>query len=493
MGLVWTVQNTGKLGDSIVITAPPTPGADRATAAAVPTGFPANFVFGSATAAYQIEGAAAQDGRTPSIWDTFSHTPGKVLGGDTGDVACDHYQRYAADVELMAELGLDAYRFSVSWSRIRPGGTGPANQQGIDFYSRLVDELCAAGISPVLTLYHWDLPQELEDQGGWTSRDTAYRFGEFADLVAAALGDRVDMLTTLNEPWCSAFLGYAHGEHAPGRTEPAASIAAAHHLLLGHGLAAQAVRARYADLPVSITLNPAVVRGVGEGNMEAVRRIDGIANRIFTGPLRRGAYPADVVADLAAITDFAFVADGDLSIINTPLDVLGLNYYQPMLVADPESTEHADAPAAGAAFPGSEGVKVPRLQAPRTGQGWAIDPTGLTELLVRTGQECPGLPLMVTENGCAFPDVVDADGQVHDPARIDFLRRHLLAVLDARAAGVDVRGYFAWSLLDNFEWAFGYSQRFGIVHVDFQTQRRTIKDSGRFFAEVIASAARSQA
>jgi beta-glucosidase len=454
----------------------------------VPQGFPPGFVWGSATASYQVEGAVDQDGRTPSIWDTFSHTPGRVLGGDTGDVACDQYHRYPGDIAVMKAIGLQAYRFSTAWPRILPGGRGPANPAGLDYYSRLVDALLAAGITPVVTLYHWDLPQELEDAGGWPARDTAYRLAEFAGTVASALGDRVPMFTTLNEPWCSAYLGYGSGIHAPGRTERVAPVRAVHHLLLGHGLAAQAICAAAPGATVSLTLNPAVVRPAGADDLDAVRRVDGIANRIFQGPLLDGAYPDDVVADLAEVTDFSFVADGDLEIIKAPLEFLGVNYYQPTVVADPSSTEHADAPTLGGAFPGSEDVRLVQPPGPRTGQDWTIDPTGLSELLLRFHSEYPGLPLMVTENGSAWPDAVTPDGRVPDPDRTAFMAAHLAAVVDALAGGADVRGYFAWSLLDNFEWSYGYSQRFGIVWVDFDTQERIVKDSARFLSSVIAGA-----
>jgi beta-glucosidase len=458
----------------------------------VPRGFPPGFVWGSATASYQVEGAVDQDGRTPSIWDTFSHTPGRVLGGDTGDVACDSYHRFPSDIAAMRAIGLSAYRFSTGWPRIQPGARGPVNPAGLDYYSRLVDALLEAGITPVVTLYHWDLPQELEDAGGWPARDTAYRLAEFAGIVATALGDRVRMFTTLNEPWCSAYLGYGSGIHAPGRTERVAPVRAVHHLLLGHGLAARAIRAAARDAEVSITLNPAVVRGAGPGDADAVRRVDGIANRIFHGPLLDGAYPADVVADLAGVTDFSFVVDGDLEIIRAPLEFLGVNYYQPTVVADPSSPDHAGAPPLGGAFPGSEDVRLVQPPGPRTGQDWTIDPSGLSELLLRFHAEYPDVPLMVTENGSAWPDTVAPDGQVHDPDRTAFLAAHLAAVSDALAGGADVRGYFAWSLLDNFEWSYGYSQRFGIVWVDFDTQERIVKDSARFLSSVIEAATASR-
>src|SRR3954454_16159305 len=320
-----------------------------AAAAAQPLVFPPGFVWGSATASYQIEGAAAEDGRTPSIWDVFSHTPGKVANGDTGDVAADHYHRYRDDVALMADLGLAAYRFSVSWSRVLPGAKGPLNPKGIDFYSRLVDELLGAGIAPTLTLYHWDLPIELHNAGGWTNRETSYRFAEYAALVAGALGDRVPTWTTLNEPWCSAFLGYADGEHAPGHRNAAEAFSAAHHLLLGHGLAVRELRAALPDTAkVSITLNPGMVRPATDSAADAAAaaKYDGLQTRMWTDPLFTGAYPADVLEFTSSITDWSFVQDGDLDVISSPIDVLGVNFYNPGTV------EHAETGGGSSLFPG---------------------------------------------------------------------------------------------------------------------------------------------
>jgi beta-glucosidase len=452
--------------------------ADRSEALA----FPPGFRWGAATAAYQVEGAAAEDGRTPSIWDTFARTPGKVRNGDTGDTAADHYHRMSGDVALMAELGLTDYRFSVSWPRVQPTGRGPAVQKGLDFYRRLVDELLAKGIRPVLTLYHWDLPQELEDAGGWPARDTAYRFAEYAALVASALGDRVPTWTTLNEPWCAAFLGYAGGVHAPGRTDPAAALGAAHHLNLAHGLATGALRERLArGTEVSLTLNPAAVRPLTDGpeDREAARRIDALANRVFLDPVFRGRYPEDLLADTAELTDWSFVRDGDLAEISRPIDSLGLNYYTPTVVA---AGEH-ESPSP---WPGATGqVRFAPAPGPVTAMGWPVDASGLHELLVRLSGELPGVPLLITENGAAYDDYAAPGGEVRDPERVAYLRSHLGAVHRALAEGVDVRGYFLWSLLDNFEWAFGYSKRFGMVHVDFASQLRTPKDSARWYAEVI--------
>ncbi len=427
------------------------------------------FLWGAATAAYQIEGAAAEDGRVPSIWDTYSRTPGRVLNGDTGDIADDHYHRWPEDVQIMAALGLDAYRFSIAWPRVH-------DQRGIDFYSRLVDALLEHGIEPVATLYHWDLPQTLEDAGGWTSRDTAHRFAEYAQLMGQALGDRVHLWTTLNEPWCSAFLGYASGVHAPGRTDPEAALKAAHHLNLAHGLAARALPGR-----TSVTLNLHHVRG----DEEAARKVDAVANRVFLGPMLDGAYPADLLENTAHITDWSFVHDGDEAAINAPIDVLGVNYYAPTLVrawdgASPRATDDGHGDGSASPWVGCEDVEFLPQPGPYTAMGWSIDATGLTELLLRVHRDHPGVPMMITENGAAFDD------EVHDQRRIDYLRDHINAVGQAMKAGVDVRGYFVWSLLDNYEWAYGYSKRFGIVHVNYETRERTWKDSARWYRDTVS-------
>ncbi|MCC3775525.1 GH1 family beta-glucosidase [Streptomyces sp. UNOB3_S3] len=453
--------------------------------------FPPGFLFGAATAAYQVEGAAAEDGRTPSIWDTFCRTPGRVRNGDTGDTATGHYHRRAEDVRLMAELGLGAYRFSVSWPRVQPTGRGPASPRGLDFYRALVDDLLARGIRPVLTLYHWDLPQELEDAGGWPERDTAHRFADYAGLVGEALGDRVELWTTLNEPWCSAFLGYAAGVHAPGRTDDEAALRAAHHLNLAHGLGARALRA---VLPpraqLSVALNPAAVRArtPSPGDQDAARRVDALATRIFTGPMLCGAYPEDLLADTAAITDWSFVRGDDMDVIRHPLDALGINYYAPTVVsaATDNPAPRADGHGGGdpSPWPGAGGVAFHRPPGRLTAMDWAVDPTGLYDLLTRFAREAPGLPLIVTENGAAYDDKPGADGTVHDPERIAYLRAHLEAVLRALGDGADVRGYFLWSLLDNFEWAYGYGKRFGAVYVDYATLARTPKSSARWYARL---------
>jgi beta-glucosidase len=443
--------------------------------------FPEGFVWGAATAAYQIEGSANEDGRGPSIWDTFAHTPGRVVDGHTGDVAADHYRRFRDDVALMKDLGLHAYRFSVSWPRIQPGGKGPANAAGLDFYERLVDELLAQGITPVLTLYHWDLPQELEDSGGWGARDTTVRFAEYAELVGARLGDRVPHWTTVNEPWCAAFLGYASGEHAPGRTDPALALKAAHHLLLAHGLGTQALRSVLpTGAQLSITLNLAAVlpAATSSAATSAVRRVDGLANRLFLDPLFVGHYPADVQQDTSRLTDWSFVVRDDMAVISTPIDLLGINYYSPTLV---DVGPAADGPSP---WPACENIRFVQPPGPKTAMGWAIDAQGLRNVVHRVHDQYRPIPLMITENGAAFDDELAEDG-VRDDERIAYLRDHLEVVNEAVSNGVDLRGYFVWSLLDNFEWAYGYTKRFGIVHVDYETQARVWKDSAHWYQRVI--------
>jgi beta-glucosidase len=466
------------------MTATVTPTSTDSSSEADPVGtrFPDGFVWGAATASYQIEGATSADGRGPSIWDTFSRTPGRVFAGHTGDVACDHYHRYVDDVAVMADLGLASYRYSISWPRIQPDGTGPVNTHGLDFYDRLTDELIGQGIDPVVTLYHWDLPQTLEDRGGWTARETAEAFAEYAQIVYARLGDRVRTWTTLNEPWCSAYLGYGSGRHAPGITDPASVFKAVHHLLLGHGLAARALRSAGAQT-ISITLNPAAVFPLDEQNAadsDAARIIDGLHNRIFLDPLLRGQYPADMREHMARFTDLSFIRDGDEAIINAPIDVLGVNFYQPTYVSAKPGT-----PASPEA-PGSEGIAFRPPVGPVTDMNWQIEPAALTRLLERIHRDYDGIPLLITENGAAYPDGPSAEtGEIADSNRIEYLDGHLRACHDAISRGVDLRGYFVWSLMDNFEWAEGYAKRFGIVHVDYTTQQRMPKDSARWYSKVI--------
>ncbi len=448
--------------------------------------FPPGFWWGAATAAYQIEGAVAADGRTPSIWDTFAATPGKVANGDTGEEAADHYRRYREDVALMARLGLSAYRFSVSWPRVQPGGSGPENRAGSAFYDRLVDELLAAGVKPAVTLYHWDLPQELEDRGGWTDRDTAYRFADYAGLVADRLGDRVELWSTLNEPWRSAFLGYGLGVHAPGRTDQYASLAAAHHLLLAHGLGVDAVRRELPGARISLVLNLAALRAASDdpADVDAARHMDGLINRLFLDAALRGRYPSDVLTDTAHVCDWAFVRDGDLAAIHRPIDALGINYYQPSIAGAAATPVPPERPTA---WPGCERAEHRQVPGEVTDMGWPIDPSGLTGLLVRVHREYGPLPLFVAENGAAYPDHVGPDGRVYDARRVAYLDGHIRAAHAAVASGVDLRGYFVWSLLDNFEWAEGYAKRFGLVHVDYSTQRRTPNESAFWYQRMIAA------
>ena len=458
--------------------------------------FPPGFLFGAATAAYQIEGAAHEDGRTDSIWDAFARIPGAVIDGHDGEVACDHYHRYRDDVRLMAELGLHAYRFSTSWSRIRPDGSA-LNPAGLDFYSRLVDELLEKGIEPWLTLYHWDLPQALEERGGWTNRDTAYRFAEYAGDVHEALGDRVTRWTTLNEPWCAAFLGYTGGAHAPGRQDPRAGLAAAHHLLLAHGLAVVELRERAPSHTVSITLNLTVADPIDPddtSDADAARRVDGQMNRIFLDPIFRGSYPRDVLDDISELGLLDHVHDGDLVVISTPIDLLGINYYHGDAVGARGSglPQRSSAPTdrkTRSPFPATDGVYYHARGLPTTAMNWEVQPEGLTRLLRRVHDDYSGragVALYVTENGAAYHDTVSPLGGVHDVERTQFVRAHLAAVLDAHDDGVDVRGYFYWSLFDNFEWAWGYHKRFGLIRVDYGTQQRTLKDSAWEYRRVIA-------
>ena len=463
--------------------------------------WPDGFLWGSATAAAQIEGAAHEDGKEDSVWDRFARIPDAIAGGDTPEVAVDHYHRMPADVALMKRLGLQSYRFSTSWARVRPGGRA-SNPAGLDFYSRLVDELLDAGILPWLTLYHWDLPQALEDAGGWANRDTAYRFRDYAETVYDALGDRVTHWTTFNEPLCSSLIAYAAGEHAPGRRDPDAALAAVHHQHLAHGLAVRSLRSRAAehgrDIRLGITLNltTAVPNDPADPvDREAARRIDGLWNRMFLEPLLLGAYPEDVLRDIRGHGFEEVVHDGDPEAIAQPIDFLGVNHYHddnvsghPLPAGAPPGLTPTDRPKASP-FVGSEHVTFPSRHLPVTAMGWEVNPSGLRDLLVRLDRAYPTLPpLYITENGAAYDDTVDADGRVRDPERASYILSHIQAVNEAIAAGADVRGYFVWSFLDNFEWAWGYEKRFGIVRVDYDTQERTVKDSGWAFARLIARA-----
>jgi beta-glucosidase len=432
--------------------------------------FPPGFVWGAATAAYQIEGATAEDGRGESIWDHFSRLPGRVRGGDTGDRACDHYHRYREDVAIMAELGLGAYRFSIAWPRIVPTGTGQVNAAGLDFYDRLVDELLSHGIAPHATLYHWDLPQALENAGGWPVRRTAKAFADYAGIVAKRLGDRVGHFATLNEPYIVADHGYRNGQHAPGRTEPRAALAAAHHLLVAHALAVAAIRAAAPSTAVGIVLNfePKHPATTDMLDLEAAIVAHDQANRWFLDPITGRGYPEDGAR--AWDWDQGEVLPGDMQLIAAPIDFLGVNYYSHEIVRSP---------------------LLPRLEAPatpepeRTGMGWLVHPAGLTEVLRFVASRTGDLPLYVTENGAAYP--LDEADPTRDPERVAYLERHVDAVRCALDLGLPVRGYFVWSLLDNFEWAHGYTHRFGIVHVDYETMERQVRDSGRFWSSLARS------
>jgi beta-glucosidase len=437
--------------------------------------FPRSFLWGVSTAAYQIEGAVQEDGRGPSIWDTFSHTPGRTRDGDTGDVACDHYHLWPQDVALLGDLGVNAYRFSIAWTRIQPDGSGPANPKGLDFYDGLVDALLERGIAALPTLFHWDLPQALEDAGGWLNRDTSYRFAEYAALVAERLGDRVGRWITLNEPIVHMAQGYAFGTEAPGRALMFDALPVAHHQLLGHGLAVRALRAGGAtEVMITNNCTPVLPASDAPADVTAAAIYDGFHNRLFMDPLLLGEYPSLAAAGLP--DEKPYVRDGDLEIISTPMDALGINYYNPTRIG----AAPAEAPLPFDMLP-IEGV-------PTTAFGWPVVPDGLRDLLVglrdRYGAALP--PIYITENGCSTVDVVTPDGQIHDTARIDYLDAHLRALHQAIAEGVDVRGYFVWSLLDNFEWAEGYHQRFGLVRVDYDTQRRTPKDSFLWLQSALA-------
>ncbi|HUS63992.1 MAG TPA: GH1 family beta-glucosidase [Kofleriaceae bacterium] len=439
--------------------------------------FPADFLWGAATSAYQIEGATREDGRGESIWDRFCRQPGAVANGENGDRACDHYHLWQTDVDLMASLGLKAYRFSIAWPRIQPSGRGAAHKAGVAFYDRLVDRLLERGIQPCATLYHWDLPQALQDAGGWAARDTAGWFTDYADIVFRALGDRVPMFITHNEPWCAAFLGHLRGVPAPGTKDLATSLAAAHHILLSHGRAIEAVRtsAPAAKIGITLSLFPTYpLRGDHEGDHAAAALSDAYTNRWFLDPVLRGVYPGDGLAHMhkrAGRLDF--IDPSDLYMISLKPDFLGVNYYHRRVIEDdPDGGD-----LGWRVHDRSPGV-------PTTDLGWEIVPQCMTDLLVRLHEDYD-VDLYITENGAVFDDVPGPDGTIFDTRRVEFLRAHFQAALAALEKGVKLRGYFVWSLLDNFEWAFGYDKRFGLVHVDYETQKRTPKASARFFSRVI--------
>ncbi|MFC0682633.1 GH1 family beta-glucosidase [Lysobacter korlensis] len=437
--------------------------------------FPADFRWGVATAAYQIEGGAREGGRGPSIWDTFSHTPGVSFHGDNGDIACDHYNRWESDLELLSSLGVSDYRLSVSWSRLQPLGAGALNPDGVAFYRRLLSTLCDRGIRPLITLYHWDLPQPLEDAGGWPNRDTAHRFAEYAGQVLRALGDLADDWITLNEPWCSATLGYGTGAHAPGRRNDADALAAAHHLNLAHGLAVSRIRSERPHARVGITniVTDIVPRTRTADDLGAVRRLDAGNNRLFLDPVYTGDYSAAVRETFAGLGLDDLIEPGDLGIIAQPTDFAGINHYQRVVAwHDLEAgyLEVGERPAEPAT----------------TSFGWSVIPESLTAVLTRVAREFTTLPIYVTENGASFADYVDPNGHVIDTERVEYLRGYIDAAGEAIADGVDLRGYYAWSFLDNFEWAEGYSKRFGLVYVDYRTQERIPKLSARWYRRLIA-------
>ncbi|WP_297316658.1 family 1 glycosylhydrolase [uncultured Bifidobacterium sp.] len=465
---------------------------------------PADFTWGTATASFQVEGAAREDGREDSIWDTFCREPGRILDGSNGDQACDEYHRYPEDISLMKEMGVGAYRLSVAWPRIFPSAQGRLNQAGLDHYRRVLDMLRDQGIKPVVTLYHWDLPQYLQDAGGWPNRDTAKRYAEYAGVLARAFGDSVDTWTTLNEPWCTAYLGYGNGAHAPGIRDYDQALATVHHLNLAHGLGAQAIRAELGDKArVSVTLNLQVNRAESgsEEDLAAKTRADLFANEVWLGPMLAGTYDQRIREAAQGITDWRFVREGDLETIHQPLDVLGINYYSTNHVQARRIGEGSTQAGVGPqgslpdqeanAMPAQESVETLPPRGELTAMGWNQEPRGLTDLLLEVSHRFPDLDLMVTENGSAWEDEVSPDPSqpggkiVHDPKRVTYLEQHVRAVAKAIQDGARVTGYFAWSLLDNFEWALGYTKRFGLIRVDYPTQERIWKDSGRRYARIV--------
>ena len=465
----------------------PSVGSQSALATAA---FPPDFLWGAATSAYQIEGAVHEDGRALSVWDRFAEVPGATYQGETGEIAADHYHRMEEDVALMAELNLNAYRFSLSWPRILPQGSGAVNERGLDFYDRLVDALLARGIRPLATLYHWDLPVALQDRGGWLVRDTAYAFADYAEVVARRLGDRVDWWLTQNEPWCSAYLGYAAGIHAPGVRDKKLAVVAGHHVLLAHGLSVPRLRAHIspqAQVGIALDFYPVYAADDRPETLLAIKRADTFRNRWFLDPLFRGCYPDDLFTDMRVAPPP--IHEDDFSIISVPIDFLGVNYYSRMLVRDRiendpvvVQTGHADNYEAVVRIPG----------AAYTEMGWEVFPDGLANILTRIQREYAPKALVVTESGAAFDDHLDGTDNVHDQQRIDYLGAHIQTIAQVMRQGVPIKGYVVWSFLDNFEWSEGYRKRFGLVYVDYPTQRRIIKDSGRWYASFVASQSESR-
>ncbi|HOZ38441.1 MAG TPA: GH1 family beta-glucosidase [Anaerolineaceae bacterium] len=435
--------------------------------------FPDNFLWGTATCAYQIEGAVNEDGRGESIWDVFSHTPGKIHNNDNGDVACDHYHRWQEDIQLMKSLGFKSYRFSIAWPRILPEGRGKINQPGLDFYNRLIDGLLEAGIQPLATLYHWDLPTALE--GAWLNRSTVDAFAEYSGLAARHFGDRVKMWFTINEPWCASHLSYTIGEQAPGLKDRSKGILAAHHVLLAHGVAVKELRKAVHNAQIGIVLNMSPIHNDPDAPIseDRVRFMDGELIRWFADPSYGRGYPKDMLEDYVRMgmlksTEPDFIKPGDMDLIAQETDLLGINYYTRMFVSSK-----------------SEGVHSENRDVPKTDMGWELYPQGLFEILERVNRDYQPRQLMVTENGASYADGPDENGRVHDQRRIDYLQTHIYQIWLAIQAGIPVNGYLVWSLMDNFEWARGYSQRFGMIHVDYKTQKRTIKDSAQWYRDVI--------
>ncbi|MGP0049553.1 MAG: GH1 family beta-glucosidase [Solirubrobacteraceae bacterium] len=444
--------------------------------------FPEGFLWGTGTSSYQIEGAVNEDGRGPSIWDVFTHTRGNVRRGDTGDIACDSYHRMDEDLALLVELGVGAYRFSIAWPRVQPTGDGPLNQRGLDYYRLLVDELRRRDIVPVATLYHWELPQALEDRGGWASRETAERLAEYARAVGDALGDQVGMWITVNEPKQTVHQGYRLGTHAPGRRDDALAAAATHHILLGHGLALQALRSVVpAEARIGITLDPHPYRPLESDAEEAVAQLDVEHNRVYLDPVLHGCYPAQARAEM--LPPDAVIVAGDMDAIAAPLDFLGVNYYTAHHIrrGDWSDLRLGERPLTDQ--PGFVEYLPPEL--PVSEMGWLVEPEALHELLLRLHTESGGLPLYITENGCAVADYVNPEGQINDFERVHYIHGHLDAAWRAIEDGVNLAGYFHWSLMDNFEWAWGYQRRFGLYYVDFGTQRRLPKRSAAFYSTIV--------
>lgn len=442
-------------------------------------------MWGAATASYQIEGAVDEGGRGLSIWDTFSHTEGKTLNGENGDIAVDHYNRYSEDIAILSTLGVNSYRFSIAWARILPEGTGAVNQAGVDFYRRLCKELHAAGITPVATLYHWDLPQALQDRGGWLNRESVDWFAGYSGTVYQSLGDMIPHIATFNEPWCTAFLGHSAGEHAPGMRDAGASFVAAHHLMLAHHAAVGEMRsmdpAGNTSLGIVLNVIPALPVSESPEDREAADSVDAVHNQLFLDAVFRGSYSEKILGYHEKFGVSNRIDPGELEAALEPIDVLGVNYYNINRV------EHREGFPGMPAWPGAEEAVIVTPPGELTEMGWGVEPEGLTITLRRVHDEYGPIPMMVTENGAAYPDVVEADGSIRDVKRIEYIQSHIQAVADAIDQGVDMVGYFVWSLLDNFEWARGYSKRFGIVRVDYETMERTVKDSGRWYQEFLSS------